>query len=265
MLERFSHSGIQSYKKCPAQFKFRYVDKIHKKDEGIEAFLGKRVHETLEYLYNQVKGGVTPLVDELLKVHRSLWKEKWHNRVAKVYHNKTAKDYFYLGEECIARFYRQNYPFEEKVIANEYEMVFHLDGDEKYKIKGIIDRIDHDGNGHWEIHDYKTGKRAYSQKDADNDHQLALYQIGLMAERDDIKSVKLVWHFIQRGTRVESIRSAEDIRKIIQKTKTSIDQIQSNIENGGDFPAKESILCNWCYYWDECPTKSETNPYIIKT
>ena len=50
-IKRFSHSGIQTYKKCPAQFRYRYIDKIYKKDEGIEAFLGKRVHESIEFLY----------------------------------------------------------------------------------------------------------------------------------------------------------------------------------------------------------------------
>ena len=263
ILERFSHSGIQSYKKCPAQFKFRYIDKVYKKDEGIEAFLGKRVHESLEYLYNQTKSGVIPLVDEILKVHRSLWKEKWHNRVAIVYQNKTARDYFYLGEECIARFYRLYHPFKEKVIANEHEMVFLLDNDENYKIKGIVDRIDHDGEGNWEIHDYKTGKRALSQKAADKDHQLALYQIGLMAEIDDIKSVKLVWHFIQHGIKVESTRSPEEILSVISDTKKSIDGIRLKMKNGGEFPPKKTILCNWCYYWEECPIQSGSNPYII--
>jgi len=44
ILERFSHSGIQSFKKCPAQFKFRYIDQIYKKDEGIEAFYSSLKH-----------------------------------------------------------------------------------------------------------------------------------------------------------------------------------------------------------------------------
>lgn len=263
IFERFSHSGIQSYKKCPAQFKFRYIDKIYKKDEGVEAFLGKRVHESIEYLYNQVISGVVPLVDEILKVHRSLWKEKWHDRVAIVYQNKTARDYFYLGEECIARFYRQNHPFKEKVIANEHEMVFLLDNDKNYRIKGIVDRIDHDGDGNWEIHDYKTGKRALSQKAADKDHQLALYQIGLMSEIDNIKSVKLVWHFIQHGIKVESTRTSEDIKKVIAETKSSIDDIRQKVKNGGEFPPKTTMLCNWCYYWEECPAQHGTNPNII--
>ncbi len=263
IFERFSHSGIQSYKKCPAQFKYKYIDKIYKKDEGVEAFLGKRVHESIEYLYNQVISGVVPLVDEILKVHRSLWKERWHDRVAIVYQNKTARDYFYLGEECIARFYRQNHPFKEKVIANEHEMVFLLDNDKNYRIKGIVDRIDHDGDGNWEIHDYKTGKRALSQKAADKDHQLALYQIGLMSEIDNIKSVKLVWHFIQHGIKVESTRTSEDIKKVIAETKSSIDDIRQKVKNGGEFPPKTTMLCNWCYYWEECPAQQGTNPNII--
>tara|TARA_B100000003_G_scaffold203268_1_gene213586 strand:- start:619 stop:1416 length:798 start_codon:yes stop_codon:yes gene_type:complete len=262
ILKRFSHSGIQTFKKCPAQFKYRYIDQIFKKDEGIEAFLGKRVHESIEFLYNQVKNGVLPLVDEILKVHRSLWKEKWHNRIAIVYKNKTAREYFYLGEECIARFYRLNYPFNDNVVSNEYEMKFFLDDTSQYQIKGIVDRLDHDGNGNWEIHDYKTGKRAMSQADADKDHQLALYQIGLMNEVENIKSVKLVWHFIQHGIRVESRRSQMDITKVIKKTKSSIDEIRSKLKNGGSFKPKTSILCNWCYYWEECPSQSGPNPYI---
>ena len=47
IFEYFSYSSLQSFKKCPAQFKYRYIDKIYKKDEGIEAFMGKRVHEVL--------------------------------------------------------------------------------------------------------------------------------------------------------------------------------------------------------------------------
>mgnify|MGYP003311101769 CR=1 FL=1 len=48
MIDRFSYSSLETYKKCPAQFQFRYIDKVIKKEEGVEAFMGKRVHEALE-------------------------------------------------------------------------------------------------------------------------------------------------------------------------------------------------------------------------
>ncbi len=71
--------------------------------------------------------------------------------------------------------------------------------------------LDHDGEGNWEIHDYKSGKRLLTQVQADKDNQLALYQIGLLAKDKEIKSVKLVWHFLQHGIEVESDRTDETI------------------------------------------------------
>ena len=53
-MEYFSYSSLESFNKCPSQFSFRYIDKIKSNDESIEAFMGKRVHEALEYLYNEV-------------------------------------------------------------------------------------------------------------------------------------------------------------------------------------------------------------------
>ena len=73
ILERFSYSGLESYKKCPAQFKFRYIDKIRKPDEGIEAFTGKRVHEALEFLYNEVQSGRLPFIDSILDHYEDIW------------------------------------------------------------------------------------------------------------------------------------------------------------------------------------------------
>ena len=87
-----------------------------------------------------------------------------------------------------------------------------------------------------------------------------LTAIGL--EVENIKSVTLVWHFIQHGIKVESKRTNEGIRKVINETKKSIDEIRGKLSNGGEFSPKKSILCNWCYYWEECPTQYGSNPYI---
>ena len=78
----YSYSSLQSYRSCPAQFQFRYIDKIFKKDESIEAFLGKRVHETIEYVYNQKGEGLNQSYDNILSYYSSLWERKWHDRVA---------------------------------------------------------------------------------------------------------------------------------------------------------------------------------------
>ena len=262
ILKRFSYSGLESYKKCPAQFKFRYIDKIRKPDEGIEAFTGKRVHEALEFLYSEVQSGRLPFIDGILDHYEDIWKRKWHDRIAIAKRGERKEDYFHLGEDCIARFYRKNQPFAERVEGIELEMDFMLDGDESYRMKGIMDRLDHDGNGNYEIHDYKTGKRALSQNQADKDGQLALYQIALEQQREDVQDVSLVWHFVRYGIVVKSKRTKEQLQQLTGSMKKRIDEIRLHEKQGSTFPAKESILCNWCYYWEECPQKQGSNPFI---
>ena len=46
----YSHSRLETFEQCPQKYKFRYIDNIRTETEGIEAFVGKRVHEALEKL-----------------------------------------------------------------------------------------------------------------------------------------------------------------------------------------------------------------------
>ncbi len=261
-LQRFSYSGLQSYKKCPAQFKIRYIEKVTKPDEGIEAFMGKRVHEALEFLYKEVGSGRLPIVDLVLDYYHSIWLDSWHDRIAIAKWGEKKEDYYRLGEACIARFYRNNEPFKEKVEGIEMVVDFMLNGESDYRMKGIIDRLDYRGNGHYEIHDYKTGKRALDQKKADRDGQLALYQIALHQEYENVKTVELVWHFVRYGIEVRSRRTDDQLNDLTASLKKTIDEIRLKESIGEEFSPKPMILCNWCYYWEECPAKEGPNPFI---
>ena len=260
MLDYFSYSRLSSFKQCPSRFKIHYIDGVDKDDESIEAFLGKRVHEVLEYLYTKRKDeNTTPILDELLDVFHSLWQEKWHDNIAVVRRELNWQYYVALGEKCIAWYYRSYHPFDEPVIGIEYP--FEIDIGEGLRFKGFIDRVDKTDDGIITVHDYKTGKRALSQKQADRDLQLSIYQLAIEKEFSTHANVVLVWHFLQTGNRIESqrteIQKVKHKQEIIKQAKA----IVSHLLNGQYFAAKPCILCNWCYYWEECPVKYSDNPY----
>jgi len=51
----YSHSQLSTYEQCPLKYRLRYRDKIKRDTEGVEAFLGTMVHETLKKCYDDVR------------------------------------------------------------------------------------------------------------------------------------------------------------------------------------------------------------------
>ena len=52
-MPEYSISQLGKFEECALQYKFIYVDKIKRYEEGIEAFLGQRFHDAMEWLYGE--------------------------------------------------------------------------------------------------------------------------------------------------------------------------------------------------------------------
>ena len=80
---KFSFSKINTYKNCPQKYKINYIDKIRKNHESIEAFMGKRVHEVLEWFYYKNKAHPSNFYpfDILLKKYNDFWNSNWHDNI----------------------------------------------------------------------------------------------------------------------------------------------------------------------------------------
>ena len=245
----YSHSRLETFKNCPLKYKFNYIDKIKREEEGIEAFLGSRFHEVMEKIYKDLPFRKYSL-DQLLDFYEDDWDKNYHDKVVIADNEREAKDYKEIGKKFIEDYYKRYYPFNQgKVLGIERWVIINLDDKGEYKLRGIIDRLNQTKDGTYEIHDYKTSKSLPEQSKMDEDRQLALYQIGIQDMWNDVYNVELVWHYVAFDKEIRSKRREEELDEL---KKDTIDLIKK-IEATREFLPNESTLCGWCYYKDICP------------
>jgi len=250
-MPEYSNSQLSKFEECALQYKFLYVDKIKRYEEGIEAFLGQRFHDAMEWLYGERAFRVVPL-EELLEYYEKDWAKQWHAEVVIRKEGRTQNDYRLMGRRFIEDYYKRHYPFDEgRVLGLERYIRFPLDDAGRYKCKGIIDRLMLAPDGAFEVHDYKTGSKLPVQAELDEDRQLALYQIGVQKLWPDVKEARLIWHLVAFDVEMKSTRTPEALDVL----KKEIGELIDRIEAATEYEPHESPLCDWCPYWDLCPVK----------
>jgi putative RecB family exonuclease len=245
----YSHSRISSFENCPLQYRYRYIDRIRRDVEGVEALVGKVVHEVLQLLYGDLDTARAAGARHYSAVFSERWRRRLTPAVRIVRDNMTLDAYRALGERCVESFYNRHHPFDGgEVLGCETKVEFRLDPEGRYRMIGFIDRIDRVEPGVLEIHDYKTGSlpRAGALK---NDRQLTLYEIALRERHADVREIRHVWHYLAHDKQFVERRTPDDLRK----TRLSAIRSIQTIESAAFFPAKISALCGWCEYQEICP------------
>src|SRR5262245_2847912 len=132
----WSHSRLSSFEKCPLQYRYRYIDRIKRDVQGIEGFMGRRVHEALEHLYREVGRGRVPGAGEVVEVYRTRWAAEYDPaRVRIVRREFHAEDYRATGELCLRDFHAAHAPFADgETLGIEEEVQFALDPAGRYAI-----------------------------------------------------------------------------------------------------------------------------------
>lgn len=246
----YSPSKLACYKQCPRKYQYRYIDKIKRSGQTMEAFLGTCVHGAFEGLYEALMHGKRWTLEETLAEYDRVWKEGWSAEI-RVRPGFGAEDWKALGADCVKAYYESHQPFEaDRTVAVERKVGFELEVDgHKYRIEGYVDRLALGRDGAFEVHDYKTAKTLPTQADVDEDVQLAVYDIAVRDAWPDTKDVRLIWHYVRHGKSLISSRTAEQREALKRELGKIIDEIKHDRE----FPPVETALCAWCEYRDLCP------------
>jgi RecB family exonuclease len=275
-----SHSSLGSFENCPRQYWYQYIGKPDvERVDTIEAFLGTCVHETLETLYRLRLRGRVLSEEEALEAFDSAWAKGWSDTIRIVSEELKAGDYKQAGREALASYYRRHAPFDQATTLRlEAKVIFDLDprwslppasigggddggrldarvrrDDSRYRMQGYVDRIARRGDGTYEIHDYKTSSHLPTQAEADEDRQLALYQIGLQGMWKDVEAVDLIWHYVRFDTDLVSHRTPEQLQGVREACIKVINDIDSRGREEEKFPTNPSALCPWCDFRTICP------------
>lgn len=127
------------------------------------------------------------------------------------------------------------------------------------EVHGYIDRLDKIVDTHgavrWIISDYKTGKPPREPYIAKAFFAMNVYAL-LAREQLGIDVSKLRLVYVKNGLREDIISQAVTDDHLRQTEKT-LDTIWRGIQrhaSQGVYPARKSVLCQWCHFQPECPS-----------
>jgi putative RecB family exonuclease len=254
----FSPSSLSCFENCPKQYHFRYVEPLEVEHEGIEAFVGKRVHEVLERLYRFVAEGMVPSLARVLWRYQQNFGAQFDAaRVRVVREGTDVAWYRAAGERGLRNYYQRHYPFDgDQTLGLERKIRFDLDPGGRYALRGIIDRLVRAKDGALEIHDFKTGRRVPSQDELDRDRQLGLYELGVREQLPEAGEIRLVWHYVVPDQVRSSTRTDAQRDALREATARTIDRIRSEQA----WAPRPSGLCDWCEFRPHCPAFGGTRP-----
>ena len=277
----YSYSMLNTFSHCPQKYKLIYIDRIRKKEESIEAFLGKVVHQVLEWLYSSKNIKRTIMLDEIISKYKEIWLNRWHGDImvyakqnTSVKANSIKGKVYKEGIDCLVNYWNRYGPKFYEVDKQNELAIENMELEKKYTSKiagynfiGIVDRMSFD-NDVITITDYKTTKRSKTERQAKTDLQMGIYY-KLIKENLNVKKIFLCLIYLRGLKQIDFEISSKDYNKIENKIKNLMDKILLEEEkfnrNKNDqelYKPNEGFLCNWCYYWQECDIKKTDNPSL---
>lgn len=255
LVERYSISALETFSKCPLQFKLKYIERV-RTPTGVEAFMGRCVHKALEEVHPALESEGR-VGDDVL---REAYESAWHSGMGKediviIREERDLDSYFHAGLKG-ARWYAANYEPAGPTVFAEKRIEFDI---EDVPFVTVPDRVTRSGDGRYVIHDYKTSASPPSGSHMRDDRQLPIYQHAVQRSIDDAKEVSLIWHYVCIGQRYRGSRSSDQIEAVLGSIVSDV----RRIEAASDFPPRSTPLCRWCFYWDRCPAMGFKQRTII--
>ena len=231
---KLSKSKVNTYLKCPLEFKFQYIDEIEVPQNKYMA-LGSDVHLVAEKFAEKFGDDLDDINIE--------------NELLKIAHDED------IGYDLTEHLDNLGSFFKRIFVENKYKLFSQEEYliDEDHRFSGICDIILEDENGELIVIDYKTSKSSSFSR-----YRRELCYYKLLVENVYGKTVSQVGVYFTKNDKLRLLEICDEENK---RKYLNDDEIKEAVEtmykvrreiNNENFPAKRQYLCRFCTYRHIC-------------
>jgi RecB family exonuclease len=241
-----SPSQFEKFLQCPLHW---FMSSHGARDGSFEANLGTLIHKALETLDDVSESALMQAVES--KWHQLEFESAWLEDVQRRKARKIITN--------LANYLKKQQEAGIEVVAVEQQITGVLD---RAKISGTIDRIERTSTGEITIVDLKTGKAHTSKSKADENAQLALYQLAFenggavlipgISESDRLAGARLLFPLVDEIHEQKSLADQTNT-ELAEIWKARIaDAIEGMAMTNGLLVAEINSHCNSDYSYGDC-------------
>ena len=236
-----SKSSLQTYDTCPYKFKLQNIQKTPSTKPSTHLDFGGSIHKMIDSLEKADPTKIPTKENAMQKLKEKLVFRAFQSNNEEQYH-------ITRGEAIIENYLKWRENNKNEVLKTEMGIDFEFEG---VKITGVVDWLEKNPNGEYEVVDFKTGKWPQSQSEVEEGLELYIYARGIEKKKTYEKlPVKASQYFVEADKQVAIDLDESKVKKVFdEKIKDLIQGIMAE-----EFDATpESYQCRErCQYLDIC-------------
>lgn len=252
-----SPSRVSQFANCPRQYQYVSVEKLPEK-KSIDAYRGTIFHAILETMFAEsLETPEARTLDNCLEYFRTIFPTMVGEVEAEEL-GLNQEGVQQLAAE-VTKLIRNYYKMEDPTTINTEAVEIRFDHDMGgWGLRGIIDRLDRLEDGTLAVVDYKTGKPPRKGYEAKALQPCQTYAYLCQQVRGELPTeLRLI--YVKTGTQIVHRVTPSDIASAERRVRGTWQSIEKCYDKS-DFPAKPSILCNWCSFQKICQG-DQSNPF----
>lgn len=244
-----SPSKVSSFSDCALAFRLSAIDGLQEAP-SVPAMKGTLVHLALEYLF--AREAQDRSVDAALAdLDRAVAHVREDPEFALLALDEAAEASFVADAERLVRKY---FEIEDPRLVHPVGLELRLEAQvDDIRVRGIIDRLELDGNGGLVVTDYKTGRSPGVTHQQSRLGGVTFYAL-LCEDLFGVLPSRIQLLYLGDGLTI----STEPTEQAIRGLKAKLRALWSAIERAcdqEDFRPRPGPLCNWCSFHAYCPAQ----------